>query len=380
MGIESIISELTLIIVGAAVLGTIFLYARQPIIIAYIVIGVIVGPSGLGLMPETSHIEHASHVGVILLLFLIGLNLQPEKLLKLFKKTAGLTLGTAFVFAITGFGFALLLRRPLGEALIFGLAMMFSSTVVGLKLIPTTALHHKHTGEMMTSILLIQDILAILVILFVGGEQGEHVILTFSLLSAKFVVLCVTAFAGVKYVVTPLLTKFDTIQEYTFVATLGWCMVWAVVAHAVGLSYEMGAFLAGISIASCRAATAIAEHLKPLREFFLILFFFSMGAKLNIRLNPALMIPAILFGVALVPLKAVVYRFGFQRGAEPEKIRKELAVRLSQASEFSLLLAFSAASAGAISDDTAMMIQIATIISFSVSTYWVVLRYPTPIS
>jgi Kef-type K+ transport system membrane component KefB len=380
MGIESIIFELAVIVVGAAVLGTLFLYAKQPIIIAYIAIGIIVGPGGFALIKETDHIEHISHFGVILLLFLIGLNLQPRKLLKLFKKTSVLTLGTSAVFGAIAFLFAILLKFNLSSSLIFGIAMMFSSTVVGLKLIPTTTLHHKHTGEVMTSVLLIQDIMAIVVILFITGEKGDHVMVAFALLVAKFAVLCLLSFAGVKYVMIPLLSKFDIVQEYTFIATLAWCLLWAEAAHLAGLSYEMGAFLAGISIASCNVATVIAEHLKPLREFFLILFFFAIGSKLNIKIEPRFLISAIVFGVLLVPLKAVVYKVAFRRSEESQGLQKELSVRLAQASEFSLLVAFSALSAGLLSYEAAMMIQITTIVTFSISTYWVVLKYPTPIS
>lgn len=155
MNLDSIIFELTVIIAGAALLGTLFLYAKQPIIIAYIAIGIVVGPSGFALIRRTDHIEQISHFGVILLLFLLGLNLQPAKLVRLFRKTSLLTFGTSLLFGAVSFLFALLLRFDVHSSLIFGAAMMFSSTVVGLKLIPTTTLHHKRMGGVMTSVLLI---------------------------------------------------------------------------------------------------------------------------------------------------------------------------------------------------------------------------------
>ena len=105
----------------------------------------------------------------------------------------------------------------------------------------------------------------------------------------------------------PLLTRFDVVQEYTFVATLGWCLLGAEAAHILGLSYEIGAFTAGISIASSPVARAIAEHLKPLREFFLILFFFAIGARLNLQIDPLLLTATVIFGILLVPLKAIIF-------------------------------------------------------------------------
>lgn len=380
MVFDSIIFELSLIIVGAAALGTLFLYAKQPIIIAYIALGIAVGPSGLSLIDSTAHIEQISHLGIVLLLFLIGLNLQPAKLIGLFKATSLLTFVTSAIFAAVSSAFALLLGFSFHNAMIFGAAMMFSSTVIGLKLIPTTALHHRHTGEVMTSVLLLQDMLAILVILYITGEGSEHIFLTFGLLAGKFVLLCLMAFAGVRFIMIPLLTKFDVIQEYTFLATLGWCLLWAEIAHKTGLSYEIGAFVAGISIASCPIAIAIAERLKPLREFFLILFFFAVGSNLDLGLDPVLLGSAILFGILLVPLKIGVFRRAFRISDESKPMSDELSARLGQSSEFSILVAFSAVNIGSLSADESMIIQVATITTFIISTYWVVLRYPTPIS
>ncbi|MCK5804267.1 MAG: cation:proton antiporter [Lentisphaeria bacterium] len=380
MNLESILFELSVIMVGSAVLGTLFLYAKQPIIIAYIAMGVAAGPNGFSLIGRTEHIEQISHIGVILLLFLIGLSLQPEKLVKLFRKTSLLTFATSLLFALVSLLFSLLIGFDFQTSLIFGAAMMFSSTVLGLKLIPTNTLHHKRTGELMTSVLLMQDMLAILVILFITGEKSDHVLVTFAMLAGRFVVLCLLAFVSVRFVMMPLLKKFDVVQEYTFLATLAWCLLWAETAHIVGLSYEMGAFVAGISIASCEVALLIAERLKPLREFFLILFFFAVGSKLDFRLEPRLLLSAIAFGAVLVPLKAWVFRFAFRRSGEESELPKELAVRLAQSSEFSLLVAFSALSIGVLSAEGAMVIQIATIATFVLSTYWVVLKYPTPIS
>lgn len=380
MYLDSLIFQLSAIIIGAAFLGTLFLYAKQPIIIAYIAIGIMFGPSGYGLIKHTGNIEQISHIGIILLLFLIGLNLQPGKLLGLFKKASPLTFATSAIFGSIAFVFALVLKFTFNDALIFAAAMMFSSTVIGLKLIPTTTLHHKRKGEFMTSILLIQDIIAIVVILFVTGDKGDSTLLTSAYLLLKFTAFSLLAFFGVKYIMTPLLMKFDVIQEYTFVATLAWCLLWAEAGQLSGLSYELGAFVAGLSIASCRVALIIAEHLKPLREFFLILFFFAVGADLNLNLDTKLLLMAIIFGIGIVPLKAMIFNRAFRLSGEAPALSSELAVRLAQASEFSLLVAFTALSLGQLSRDAANVLQVATITSFIVSTYWVVLKYPTTIS
>ena len=380
MNFDNIIFDLSVIFVGIAILGTLFLYMKQPIIIAYIVIGFALGPNGFSLFPDVNHIEEIAHFGIILLLFLIGLNLQPMKLVRLFRKTSLLTLLTSIFFAGVSFLFALLIGFDMISSLLFGVAMMFSSTVVGLKLIPSSSLYQKRTGEVMTGVLLLQDVLAIIVILFIVGEKSSHIAITFAMLIGKFVLISLLSFIGVRFIMKRLLRRFEIVQEYTFIATLGWCLLWAEVAHIFGLSYEMGAFIAGLSIASSPIAVAIADHLKPLREFFLILFFFAVGAKLNIQLAPHFLVGSIIFGALLVPLKAFIFYFAFQKNGESKKLSKEVAVRLAQSSEFSLLVVFAAMSVDLLTNEQGMAIQIATIVTFIVSTYWVVFKYPTTIS
>lgn len=380
MGFHNIIYELAAIVVGAGVLATLFLFARQPIILAYIAVGVAIGPNGLALMESADHIEQIAHLGVVLLLFLVGLNLQPNKLIHLFGKASLLTFGTSLLFGLVAFVIAQLAEFSLSDSLVIGASMMFSSTVIALKLIPTTSLHHKRTGEVMTSVLLLQDIMAITVLLFITGETAEHMLPTFAWLMLKLIGLGVLAFAGVRYLIIPLLKKFGEIQEYTFLLTLAWCLLITEAAHALGLSFEMGAFIAGISIASSMVALVIAEHLKPLREFFLILFFFSIGAKLDIPVPAPVMFSSLVLGILLVLLKAYAFRRAFLSSGESTQLAGELGIRLGQASEFSILIAFSALSAGVLSSEGALFIQLTTIITFIGSTYWVVLKYPTPVS
>ena len=367
MDLAGILLELTVIVVSAGVLGTLFLYLRQPIVVAYIVIGFALGPGGL-VIKETDHLEQIAHIGVILLLFLIGLNLQPQKLLHLFRKTAILTLSTSLMFGLLSAVFSLMIGFQLTAALIFGAAMMFSSTVISLKLVPTTTLHHKRTGEVMTGVLLFQDLIAILLILLLSGSTDSAWLPAFTKMLITFTAWALIAFLGVRFIMVPLLMRFDQVQEYTFVATLGWCLLGAEGAHLLGLSHEIGAFIFGLSIGSCPVALAIAERLKSLREFFLILFFFAIGARLNLAMEPGILIAITLFGIALVPIKSGLFRFAFQRCGATKKAAKELSVRLSQASEFSLLLVLAATGGGWINPEEAMLIQRATLITFILST------------
>lgn len=377
---DNIIFELVLIFAGAAILATLFLYLRQPIILAYIALGVAIGPSGIGLISNPDHIEQLSHIGIILLLFLIGLNLRPDRMAGLVGKVSALTLITSAMFMSLTAVAALLMGFPLVQGLVIGAALMFSSTIVGLKLIPTTTLHHKHRGEMMVSVLLLQDILAIIIILLITGGQESNIPLTVSLLFLKLILLTVISFYFVKYVITALYVKFDTIHEHTFLMSLGWGLMVAGTAEYIGLSFEMGAFIAGVSIATLPIAMVIAEELKPLRDFFLILFFFSIGAQFDLLVMWDVILPGIVIALIIVLAKPLIYRWGFNITGEKDYVSKELGIRLGQASEFSLLVAYSALLSGLIDQRSTYLIQTVVVLTFVISTYWVINKYPTPIS
>ena len=378
--LDHIILQFVLIFAGAALFATLFLYLKQPIILAYIVLGIFVGPKGLGLINDAEQIEQLAHIGIILLLFLIGLNFQPKKLVGLLGPIGIVTLATCFIFMLLGLTAALALGYPLLDSLIIGAALMFSSTIVSLKLIPTTQLHHHHVGEVMISVLLLQDVIAIVLIVLVTEGGMDDITISVALLLLKLAVLSVMSFVIVRFVITKLFLKFDVIKEHTFVMALGWGLLVAGAAEMLGLSFEMGAFIAGISLATVPIALVIAEDLKPLRDFFLILFFFSIGAEFDLVVSQQLIVPGLIITTLLMVAKPVIFNWGFKVIGEKPQISAEIGVRLGQASEFSLLIAFSALASGLIEERSSNLIQLVVVLTFVASTYWVVSAYPTPIS
>ena len=377
---DHIILQFVLIFAGAALFATLFLYLKQPIIIAYIVLGIVVGPKGLGLINDAEQIEQLARIGIILLLFLIGLNFQPARLIGLLGRVGAVTLATCFIFMLLSLTAASVLGYPFVDSLIIGAALMFSSTIVSLKLIPTTQLHHHHVGELMISVLLLQDVIAIVLIVLVTEGGMDNITTSVALLLLKLVLLSVMSFVIVRYVITKLLLKFDVIKEHTFVVVLGWGLFVAGAAEMLGLSLEMGAFIAGISLATLPIALVIAEELKPLRDFFLILFFFSIGAGFDLVVSQQLIVPGLIITALLMAAKPVIFNWGFKAIGEKPHNSAELGVRLGQASEFSLLIAFSALASGLIEERSSYLIQLVVVLTFVVSTYWVVNVYPTPIS
>ncbi len=378
--IDHLVLQFALIFAGAALFATLFLYLKQPIILAYIALGIVVGPKGLELINEAEQIERLAHIGIILLLFLIGLNFQPTKLVGLLGRVGIVTLATCFVFMLLSLAAASLLGYPFIDSLVIGAALMFSSTIVSLKLIPTTQLHHHHMGEVMISVLLLQDVIAIVLIVLVTEGGMDNITTSVALLLFKLVGLSVMSFVIVKFVITKLLLKFDVIKEHTFVMALGWGLFVAGAAEMLGLSLEMGAFIAGISLATVPIALVIAEELKPLRDFFLILFFFSIGAEFDLVVSQQLIVPGLIITALLMVAKPLIFKWGFKAIGEKSKNSAEMGVRLGQASEFSLLIAFSALGSGLIEERSSYLIQLVVVLTFVASTYWVVNGYPTPIS
>ncbi len=379
---QSLVFSFFLIFTGAAVLATAALYTRQPLLVAYIVLGAALGPFGFAMVKDTQLLSDISHVGIIFLLFLLGLDMQPSHLVHMLKKATLVAIISSIAFAGLGYGVGMLFGFTHTENLIIGLATMFSSTIIGIKLLPTTVLHHRHTGELVVGLLLLQDVIAIMVLLVLyssGGDEGANYFEYAKTLIA-LPLLIVVAFVFVKYVLLKLIQAFDRFHEYIFLVAIGWCLGMAELAHFCGLSAEIGAFVAGVSLATSPISQYIAESLKPLRDFFLILFFFSIGASFNLSLVDDIWFPALVLAVLVIAIKPVVFRFLLRRISESKELGWEVGFRLGQTSEFSLLIAYLATSSLLIGQEASHVIQATAILTFLLSSYIVVFNYPSPIA
>ena len=378
---DSILFSIFLIFTGAALLAAMALYARQPLLLAYILLGGLVGPWGLKLVNDAKIIQEIGHIGIIFLLFLLGLNLQPAQLVRMLREAIMVTVLSSLLFCVAGIMVALIFGYSVLESIMIGSAMMFSSTILGLKLLPTTALHHRHVGQVMISILLLQDIIAIGILLFLEGLSKAGMDLqALGLLGLALPSLVIVSLLAERYVLQPLMRRFDTIQEYLFLTAIGWCLGIAQLADIMGLSYEIGAFIAGVSLATNPIALFIAESFKPLRDFFLIMFFFALGASFNITIIPDVIVPATIIATLMMLLKPVVFSWLLRQSNETSSLSNEVGVRLGQVSEFSLLIAVLALNAGAIGSRASYLIQATTLLTFIASSYIIMLNYPTPIA
>ena len=320
-------------------------------------------------------------IGIIFLLFLLGLHLPPQKLVQMLKQMTWVGLASSFAFLLLGYAVSYVFGFDHADCIVIGAAVMFSSTIIGIKLLPTTVLHHQHTGEVMIGVLLFQDIIAIIVLLCMRAAEAKGAVMgELQLLLIGFPIMLLFSFGIERFVLLKLFKKFDKIREYIFLVSIGWCLGLAELAEVFHLSAEIGAFIAGVTLAASPISLYIAESLKPVRDFFLVMFFFSVGASFDLDYLSVVWLPAIVLAVLFIAIKPVVYTGLLKWVGETKKVSWEVGSRLAQLSEFSLIIAFVAQKTHLISNQAAYTIQAATILTFVVSSYFIVMKYPTPVA
>ena len=378
---HQLIFSIFIIFSGAALFSTLALLTHQSMLVAYMILGIVLGPWGLKFVADPETVRHVGDIGILFLLFLLGLQLAPQKLWHMLKKVSLVGFISSLIFALIGFLIMWFFGFSLTESIITGAAMMFSSTIIGIKLLPTATLQYQHTGEVMISILLLQDILAIVVLLmFRALAASRNIFIDIGLVVVSLPALLIFAYAAEHFILRWLLAKFNRIKEYIFLLSITWCLALAQLAVVSGLSAEIGAFIAGVSLAASPIAIYIAESLKPIRDFFLVMFFFSVGAMFNLNYLSIVIVPALFLAGILLIAKPVGFHWLLQQVGETQSMAWEVGVRLGQLSEFSLILAYVGLDYHLIDDVTANCIQAAAILSFIISSYWVVIRYHTPVA
>lgn len=368
------------IFLGAAIFATLVLRLKQSLLVAYIFLGILIGPNGFRFVADATTVKKISDFGILFLLFLMGLDLHPQHLIQLLRNAARITFVSSLIFFILGFGASLLLGFHQQAALIIGLASMFSSTILSLKMLPHETWEQKSMNEMIISVLLLQDILAIVVLLFLGGNNDITSIHIWFKLFISLIGLSAMVFFMERYVLINLINRFSGYSEYIFLLSIAWCLSISHIAQILGLSHEIGAFVAGVAMASSSISLYIADSLKPLRDFFLILFFFSLGATLHLNITLINLMQIFFLVLLFVGLKPFVFNYVIKifMNKQPDMLKysKEIAVRLAAGSEFSLLLTQLAEHYEFISFETSEILQIGTILSFIVSSFMVTIMYP----
>ncbi|MBE3132814.1 MAG: cation:proton antiporter, partial [Acidobacteria bacterium] len=342
------------------------------------------------LVPEVDFIRGAGELGLVLLLFLLGLVLHPDRLRRIFRQASLVTLYSATAFFLVGFGLTYGIARLAPawygltwvHALFIGFTTAFSSTLLVVKLLPTRRLHESAVGTLAIGILIVQDVLAIVVLVVMaalGPAEGAAAGGIWWRLPLGLAMLA-AAFPLERYGLRRLMGQVERFDELLLVLSLAWCFALAEGAELLGFSREIGAFVAGLALARSPVCLYIWQKVAPLRDFFVVLLFFSLGALIDIRQHavPGLLLAALL-ALVLVLLKPHLFRRLLRLVKTDAALAEEAGWRLGQCSEFGLVIAFLALDRGFIGQEAFEIILITTLLSFLVSTYVVVLKYPSPL-
>jgi glutathione-regulated potassium-efflux system ancillary protein KefC len=367
------------VVTCSAILGWLACCSRQPIVLAYFLCGVLIGPGALRLIGEVSVLEHISRIGVTLLLFLAGLVLHPDRLLKFFRSTLIVTLGGCVLTWGVVFTFLRLLGYAWADSNIGALALMFSSTILVIKLLPTTTLHQKRMGSICIAVLIAEDLLAVVLLLFVGTHTDGNPWLGTVVLLGKAVLFIAAAVCVEQFVLRWMMRRADRYNEVLVMLCLAWCLGLAVLAELMGLSYEVGAFVAGVSIARGKIALVLSEELKPLRDFFLMFFFFVLGTRLNLFSLKDIWLAAVVLALLIVVLRPLYLRWLFRSTGEEPAFAREIGFRMGQGSEFALIVVAAALDSGRLSGEVSQLVQLTTMLTMVISSYVVVFKFATPI-
>ncbi len=371
---ENIILELSVILVSTALFCILAEYAKQPLIVAYILAGLIIGPYGFSLIKDQQFFYAISQIGVILLLYLIGLELKPNRLKKTLKNSYLIAIGSCLSILPFGFLIGFMTNLSFIESLYLGIALSFSSTIVVLRIMHENTNVSETVYNTCVGILLIQDLLAVVSLILINSNSN---IMNLSGLYSLIKILinaCLLVsgtFILEKFLLSKVLKTMVKRKDLIFLTGLAWCFLLAEAGEMLHLSREIGAFIAGISL------TALPENKlkifvyksETIRDFFMILFFFILGAQLNLSIINDY-IDVILFSlVVILAIKPLIYTFFSKLRNHNFKTSKEIGLRLGQISEFSIIILTVALSFNQISLSFAMAVKTSMFISIILSNY-----------
>lgn len=371
---NSVFSELSLIIAVGAAVALFMRLIKQPLIIGHIITGIIVGPSVFHLVRSPDTIETFASIGIALLLFIIGLGLNPKIITEVGKVAGFAGLAQVGLTALFGWAGSKALGFTDTEALFIGVALSFSSTIIILKLLSDKKEQSRLYGKVTVGILLVQDFLAAVALLFMTAKSGETGLSISSLaqLSFKGFAIAVPLFLISGYILPRMHKLVAGSQEFLFLFAIGWGFGWAALFESSGFSLEIGALLAGISLASLPYSQEIGSRLRPLRDFFVVVFFISLGTRLGLG-NIGGILPMVLFGLfTVIFVKPLIVLAAMGIMGYTKRSSFKTACSLAQVSEFSLVFVILGSRLGLVSDSVVAMLTLVALITIAYSTYVII--------
>lgn len=344
---------------------------KQPLIVAYIVAGIIGGPLFLNLLKgEEIFFQTFAHFGIVLLLFIVGLSLNFEYIRKVGKSVFVGAVGQFFITGILGFLIMQFFGFTETSSIFVAMAITFSSTIIVVKLLTDKEDAESMYGRYVIGLLLIQDLLAVGIMIFLttislDGSWQDVLFITLS----KTVLLAGLIFLMARHILPVLIGRIAHSGEMLFIFTIAWCFGIASLVHLAGFTIEIGAIIAGVSLGSSPFQGQIASRVRPLRDFFLVLFFIVLGSQMQLsNIKPVLM-PAIALSLFVLVVHPIVLYFIMRRIKYTRRNSLMAAITMTQVSEFGFILIFKGQDLGYLHGNEITVLTVVALLTMIISSY-----------
>lgn len=367
-----IFTQFSIIIGLAVIIAIIMKVLKQPLMIGYIITGVLVGPTLLNLVRQGSEIELFSSLGVSLLLFIVGLGLDPKMIKDVGAVSVAVGIGQIIFTSVLGLGIGLLLGFSLIPALYLAVAFTFSSTIIILGLLYEKQDQDTLYGRISIGMLLVQDLVAMLIFVFLSsmsqiGSSNIFIALTWILI--KFAVIILVTYGLIKFVVPKVDIHLAKNRQLLFLFSISICFITASLFHALGFSLELGALLAGIMLSTSPYNREIATRIQPLRDFFLVTFFIYLGAQINLAGLVSNIWIIIVYSLFILVGNPLIVLFIMTIFGHTRRTAFFTGLTVAQISEFSLIMLGIGVSVGHISLEIVGPATIVGLLTIACSSY-----------
>ena len=295
--------EISLILIITTLIATVFRLLKQPLVVGYLVSGIIVGPYMLNILKSGEQVELFSKLGIAVLLFIVGLSLNPDTIKETGKPALVTGIGQILFTSVIGFGLIRMLGYSNIVALYGSIALTFSSTIIILKLLSDRGDLGSLYGKVSIGFLLVQDIVATLLLIIVplvgsaAASGGTGTVATFLKLAGFGVIASIVLYGIAKYILPKFSDYLAKSSELLFIFAISWGLVLATIFYKIGFSIEIGALIAGVTLSASKYAYEISSRMRPLRDFFIVMFFVLLGSHLVLGNIGSIIVPAVILSL-----------------------------------------------------------------------------------
>lgn len=367
---EILFLQLSLVIIMGVVISGILSLLKQPSIIGYILTGILIGPAVFNLVPSTASHATLATLGVSLLLFMVGLHLDPRAIKDVGK--VSLIAGTfqVIITAALAFVLTLALNMSVIPAIYIAIGVTFSSTIIIMKLISDKAELDSLYGRITIGLLIFQDIIAMIALLLVSSSSGgSDWALSFGQAMLQAAGLIIIFFFVGKYFLPRLMNYIAKSQEYLLFFSIGWCLAIASLFYLFNLSIEVGALIAGITLAMSPFKQEISSKMKILRDFFVFLFFVVLGEQMVFGSVMHYIVPIIAVSLFIIIIKPIIVMTILGLLGYRKRTSFLVGISIGQVSAFSLILVGAGVAAGHINSEVLSFITLVGVITIASSSY-----------